>query len=1072
MTDEVPLENDSLHRQLVRYFHDCLAAQADWSHAINVVDQKDVTLVPLAASEQRRFGLDGFLKMSDPEAADLAKRVSAGGSDTSLLLGALFVVGCRAAQNDRAEKRFCAPLLEVSLTLRVDSDGDVVIYPDETEFTVNYSLVGELLEDVDDDLQDRLSELAELVPDFPIDAGEFDTFWNGFRMIAPEVSISNEPLVPRKSNRSSRIEDLGLSSEPRSISRLSQQKTGDRNISRLGASPGFRNRTVASAKTANPKSKLKQTAGPRSDSRRLDLVDFFVPRIQTGDSFQMLPATAIVFGRKAGRSMSALSELRAMEELALSQTAFGCVFDPPTARDWGGQPSARAYPDEVQPLPLTPAQRSIVESARVAPLTVVTGPPGTGKSYTITAIVLDALLNGQTVLVASQMDKAVEVVAEKVASFAGSLAIARSGGRAAQRKLAKTIARLTGPSNQLDSVSTSAVDDCAERHYGLTRRVQQLEESFQQVVEAEREWSRAFQSRARSEIQFSQPPVEVPVEVDDAHIRKAERLLERTRARLATKAGIWRRMMSSWDLSRVRRLLQVPSDSGADIDALTDLLGFHLLRLQMDDVQRSLKTPFAADLVWQELADVERTRHQTAIELLRLMRHKRLRKLVSHQQHRVALRDLKTLLRRRKHEIKQQLQEKLTAKLLLESFPAWACTSRSLCEILPATAALFDVVVIDEASQCDLALASVALMRGKRAVVVGDPNQLRHVSFLSRAREQAAFVASDFSAAMQERYRFRRSLFDVAADAVDQRHFFFLDEHFRSHPQIIEFSNQQFYDDSLRVMTGRPSRSPQSVISVQMVGGQRIVDSSINPAEVDAVVDAVRSITDDASSGDELSIGIVSPFRDHADVIRERLLLHYSSETIAKHSLIVGTAHSFQGDEKDIIIMSTSIDANSHPASLRFLESPNLFNVAITRARRRLIVVTSVGRDDLPPGLLREFLTYAKDGWSAKHSSDDADNPMEKKIADQLRAAGIDAWTGYRSAGERINVVAMGSENAVAILCDGGGDDGDTPWQELVSHRRLARAGWDTKRIPERTLHSDGVSFVETIHQQIDPSGD
>ena len=83
---------------------------------------------------------------------------------------------------------------------------------------------------------------------------------------------------------------------------------------------------------------------------------------------------------------------------------------------------------------MTPTQEAIVRSARTAPLTVVTGPPGTGKSYTITAIVLDALLSGHTVLVASQMDKAVEVVADMVERLAGSFAIARSGGRTAQTR--------------------------------------------------------------------------------------------------------------------------------------------------------------------------------------------------------------------------------------------------------------------------------------------------------------------------------------------------------------------------------------------------------------------------------------------------------------------------------------------------------------------------------------------------------------------------------------------------------------------------------------------------------------
>ena len=139
----------------------------------------------------------------------------------------------------------------------------------------------------------------------------------------------------------------------------------------------------------------------------------------------------------------------------------------------------------------------------------------------------------------------------------------------------------------------------------------------------------------------------------------------------------------------------------------------------------------------------------------------------------------------------------------------------------PPQPGLFDVVVIDEASQCDPALACVALMRAQRAVVVGDPHQLRHVCFLSHAREQAAFTQYELPAELRERFRYRRSLFDIAADAVDQQNLFFLREHFRSHPQIIGFSNHHFYDDALHLMTSRPARVPATAIQVQPLDGRR-----------------------------------------------------------------------------------------------------------------------------------------------------------------------------------------------------------------------------------------------------------
>ena len=636
-------------------------------------------------------------------------------------------------------------------------------------------------------------------------------------------------------------------------------------------------------------------------------------------------------------------------------------------------------------------------------------------------------------LVSSQMDKAVEVVADKVGQLAGPYAIVRSGGRQAQRNLAKTMSRLTGPSNGLDGVTNSEIDGCTQRHRQLTRQMKDLERRFQKIVEQEQSWSEAHASRERLE-----PICTLPIfEVGKASIRKSARLVDGARRNTAEDAGWIRRIWGRWQISRARRLLRVPNHWSCSPDELGDLLGVQLLKLRMREAEACLKAPFPADLLWRELAHVEQQRNQTALELLRLCRHKRLRTLVTDPSRRVELRRLATLLRRRKRELKLQLQEKISPQVLLQAFPAWACTSRSLCEILPATAGLFDVVVIDEASQCDPALASVALMRGKRTVVVGDPHQLRHVCFLSRAREQAAFARWELTPPMQQRFRYRRSVFDIAADAVRQENFFLLNEHFRSHPQIIEFSNQRFYDGALQIMTSRPTPRPESVIQIRQVGGRRVLGSSVNLGEVDAVAATIKSLADGGASQLAPSIGVVSPFRDHADAIRERLIQELPSELLDRHAIVVGTAHSLQGDEKDIVIFSTSIDPGSHPASLRFLENANLFNVAVTRPRRRLIVVTSVRTDDLPPGVLREYLSYAASEWSPRQSPDALRNAFQEQFAHRLKEREIAVWPGFQSAGKRIHLVAMGPRDPVAILCESSEGEVEPPAEALAVHRRL-----------------------------------
>ena len=195
-------ECERLLYPLVRYYRDCLAAQCEWARSVNVIEQKDVTLVPLTAEEQQRLGADGRLALHGSDATELAKRLNAGGAQVSLSLGALFLVGHIPRQGGRPARRYCAPLLEVPMLLQKQlADGKIVIEPEEIEFSVNFSLVSELLGGDSDDLEDRLADLAELVPDFPIDATEFETFWNGFRMIVPEVPLSPELPPRRKSAR-------------------------------------------------------------------------------------------------------------------------------------------------------------------------------------------------------------------------------------------------------------------------------------------------------------------------------------------------------------------------------------------------------------------------------------------------------------------------------------------------------------------------------------------------------------------------------------------------------------------------------------------------------------------------------------------------------------------------------------------------------------------------------------------------------------------------------------------------------------------------------------------------------
>jgi hypothetical protein len=549
---------------------------------------------------------------------------------------------------------------------------------------------------------------------------------------------------------------------------------------------------------------------------------------------------------------------------------------------------------------------------------------------------------------------------------------------------------------------------------------------------------------------------------------RVDLLLERLRRDDSSHPGFWRRLGDWWAHRRVRRILGIPPEIETSVEQLESIRDLHRLRDTMRASEQQLSPSSNANSVFADLFVTEARRRGVGLDLLRQRRRSILGGLLHDPDQRSQLRDLAALLKRRKHEVKQRLQQRITAQMLLTAFPAWACTSRSLCEVLPAQPRLFDLVVIDEASQCDLALASVALLRAKRVVVVGDPHQLRRVCFLSRAREQASLARCQIPERWQHRFSYRRSLFDVAADMVSQQHFFFLDEHFRSHPQIIDFSNRHFYERDLRIMTRRPSLVPESIVEVQSVAGKRSPDSSVNTVEVDKILANIGEIVGDPHPQKVVSIGIVCPFRDQVDAIRERLIHELTAETIARHQIVVGTAHAFQGDEKDVVFFSTSIDSESHPASLRFLESPNLFNVAITRARARFIVVTSVSPDQLPPGLLRDYLRQAAKPWpelshSGSSTGDFSHGKTEAAVIDQLHSIGLPTWPDFDAAGHRIPVATIAHGNPVAILCDAANGSSHSTDQQLATHRRLARAGWRVIRVSHRMLATGETTWMEAI---------
>lgn len=282
------------------------------------------------------------------------------------------------------------------------------------------------------------------------------------------------------------------------------------------------------------------------------------------------------------------------------------------------------------------------------------------------------------------------------------------------------------------------------------------------------------------------------------------------------------------------------------------------------------------------------------------------------------------------------------AKAFLDAFTLCSVTSLSTKNAFPLTSELFDMVIIDEASQCDIASALPLIMRTKQLVVIGDPMQLRHISAVKIEEEQA--IKQKLGLANRQYVKYAEcSLYDYCKDYISNVTTglstpYMLNYHYRCFPSIIGYSNDMFYGGvmgqrlEVKTDTSRLKGNPQGIVLVNVVGRQVNDNVNINEAEAKKAVElAVRA----AQSYPDVSIGIVTPFRHQAEKINSMIPANYADRIEAN------TVHKYQGDEKDIMIYSLVVTSNSPDRKIYWIDNsvPNLVNVAVTRAKSTLYVV-------------------------------------------------------------------------------------------------------------------------------------
>jgi len=279
----------------------------------------------------------------------------------------------------------------------------------------------------------------------------------------------------------------------------------------------------------------------------------------------------------------------------------------------------------------------------------------------------------------------------------------------------------------------------------------------------------------------------------------------------------------------------------------------------------------------------------------------------------------------------------------------WSSTLKSIRRSFPLRAGIFDYVIFDEASQVDLPSAVPALYRAKKAVVVGDPKQLTHIAGITKNMDKE--IAKIHKLLEEKNYypskiRYCDTSLYFSAENCSHSSPVLLNNHYRSEDEIIGLCNKTFYEERLKIMSTLDfSRYPNSLpIGVHWIDCAGEVykhpaGSRVNMKEVEVVKELYRDIFKKIDNTD-LTLGIVTPYRRQADTINETVVNMTEFEEIEKHNIKSLTAHKFQGSERDIIIFSLVLASKGNGNSDAWYNIyPQILNVALSRAKYLLYIV-------------------------------------------------------------------------------------------------------------------------------------
>ena len=823
-----------------------------------------------------------------------------------------------------------------------------------------------------------------------------------------------------------------------------------------------------------------------------------------------------------------LRELGKLEESDYAHTALGKLINNTIVTDTDLTHQGLSL---LEVLPMNTEQRQAIQRSLSESLTIITGPPGTGKSQVVTNLLVNAAWHDKKILFASKNNKAVDVVETRVNSLGPRPMLLRMGANEYQQRLTDYLQELlsakAGPDQEQD------YDDAFSAHQKLTKSITEIDASLERVVEVRNQVDELEQSVEYLRTTLGNEVFQFIRNNPDIDFKGVFEGLFDTNARAdKSRQTLWVRLL--WPFLRKSRVLQLVNELVSLDNRLTEIglsipskLDAHTECTRISQFVGQVKVRLGEI---KKISDYFQLLHylQRGESLESLShKHRQLLNEIADNSHRLWADWLKVTPARLSKEDRRLLSQYASViKMVIGSrngrpaksiwrqyyslnqkvshlLPCWAVTSLSARGKLPFTASYYDLVVFDEASQCDIASALPLLYRAKSAVIIGDPQQLSHISRIQKRQDQQLLDRFDLVAGFIQWAYSSNSLFDMARSYANSEDIVDLRDHHRSHADIINFSNRHFYEGRLRIATPydrlkSPAGHKQGEPGIRWVDvrGHTIrpdTGSAVNRREAEAVVTVLTRLL--LEQGYRGSIGVVSPFRGQANLIRE---LCVRDDTLQRAlddaAFLSDTVHRFQGDERDLIIFSPVISEGTPGQSLNFLKNNrNLFNVAITRARAMLLVVgdRTVTRH-CGVEYLEKFAQYVEQlseesdaisaaGQQADYGPEYPDSVDRSKVSDwevrlyeALYRAGIPSIPQYSIEQYLLDLAVIDGDRRLDIEVDGEryhrNWTGELCRRDQIRNQRLYELGWDVMRFWVYEVRDEMDLCVKKVRQWVEKS--